>query len=211
MKTSYLHKNVGNTNVSNCQIILSFPVLLYWNKIKKTVWYSDKEVEYNRLTFFNSFLIRCFEICQQAKRRLKYLSAQRWHVKWRYCLLKKKPNNNFKFKRCFVNHFMLILYIVFLSDSLNKMYRKLPKQIANWDSLLSRVSQLQCKGKPQNPLAIGTDHMLYQRILINTVKFSLYMSLWNIIGFWRTIRNCNLKKKNTKIARRLFKTLRCVC
>lgn len=124
---------------------------------------------------------------------------------------KKQPNNNFKFKRCFVNHFMLILYIVFLSDSLNKMYRKLPKQIANWDSLPSRVSQLQCKGKPQNPLAIGTDHMLYQRILINTVKFSLYMSLWNIIGFWRTIRNCNLKKKNTKIARRLFKTLRCVC
>lgn len=107
----------------------------------------------------------------------------------------KKTNNNFKFKRCFVNHFMLILYIVFLSDSLNKMYRKLPKQIANWDSLPSRVSQLQCKGKPQNPLAIGTDHMLYQRILINTVKFSLYMSLWNIIGFWRTIRNCNFKKK----------------
>lgn len=86
LKTSYLHKNVGNTNVSNCQIILSFPMLLYWNKIKKTVWYSDKEVEYNRFTFFNSFLFRCFEICQQAKRRLKCLSAQRWHVKWRYCL-----------------------------------------------------------------------------------------------------------------------------
>lgn len=66
LKTSYLHKNVGNTNVSNCQIILSFPMLLYWNKIKKTVWYSDKEVENNRFTFFNNFLIRCFEICQQA-------------------------------------------------------------------------------------------------------------------------------------------------
>lgn len=174
-------------------------MLLYWNKIKKTVWYSDKEVEYNRFTFFNNFLIRCFEIYvnkQNGGWNTYLLNAGMWNDDIAY--LKKKPNNNFKFKRCFVNHFMLILYIVFLSDSLNKMYRKLPKQIANWDSLPSRVSQLQCKGKPQNPLAIGTDHMLYQRILINTVKFSLYMSLWNIIGFWRTIRNCNLKKKILK-------------
>lgn len=73
------------------------------------------------------------------------------------------------------------------------MYRKLPKQIANRDSLPSRVSQLQCEGKPQNPLAIVTDHMLYQPILINTVKLSLYMSLGHIV-FWRTIRNCNVYK-----------------
>lgn len=57
LKTSYLHRNVGNTNVSNCQIILSFPVLLYWNKIKKTVWYSDKEVENNRFTFFSTVFL----------------------------------------------------------------------------------------------------------------------------------------------------------
>lgn len=171
-------------------------MLLYWNKIKKTVWYSDKEVEYNRFTFFSTvFLSGVLKYVnkQNGGWYTYLLNAGMWNDDIAY--FKRKPNNNFKFKRCFVNHFMLILYIVFLSDSLNKMYRKLPKQIANWDSLPSRVSQLQCKGKPQNPLAIGTDHMLYQRILINTVKFSLYMSLWNIIGFWRTIRNCNLKKK----------------